>query len=105
MHYAVPPSSLFGFAETPVRPPRNTHPWDAESTTAWLCTEFAHKGLAGELEFALRDGDQLGERALEALSSLQVTQRGVVVERVGTSVARFYRNVAMAGSPSQPVVS
>jgi SOS response regulatory protein OraA/RecX len=84
-------------AERLMNVPASERPKDAETASEWICNELARQKLTDDLEYARRDGDRCGEGALEVVKSLVAAQKGLVVERTGTSVARFYRAAVMNG--------
>lgn len=75
--------------------PRHMRPTDGATALEWLSAQFARKGMTEELEFARRDGDVCGDRALDMLHCLEEAAVGRNVERTGMLVARVYRNAVM----------
>ncbi|WP_224032575.1 hypothetical protein [Paraburkholderia caribensis] len=82
-------------AEMMLAVPLSERPKTAASAFSWISNELVRKGLTAELEFARPDGDRCGEKALEVLHRLEQAQRGIVIERLGTNVARAYRDAVM----------
>lgn len=75
--------------------PERHRPRDAQNASKWICNGLARQKLQDDLEYARRHEDRCGEGALEVVQSLAAAQKGLTVERVGTSVARFYRAAVM----------
>lgn len=75
--------------------PESERPTTPESAFTWIEEALYEKGLQKELQYARRDGSRCGDEALNSLHRHTQAQRGIVVERLGTSVARTVRNAAM----------
>lgn len=88
-------------AEMMLALPAHERPSDAASAFDWLCAQFAREGLKSKLEFARRDGDACGEHALIVLHCLEEAAAGRTVDRLGTIVARGYRDDIMNGCISE----
>ncbi|SDI70907.1 hypothetical protein SAMN04487926_12271 [Paraburkholderia steynii] len=76
--------------------PRHTRPDDRTSATDWICAEYRRKGQMTELLFAQMDGKRCGEAALEVLRCIENARAGKPFERIGTAVARWYRESVLA---------
>jgi hypothetical protein len=76
--------------------PQKYRPTDNEAASAWIRAELRRRNLDAELRFAERDGMRSGEGALQELHCLERAARGIDFERVGTSVARTWRNRVLA---------
>ncbi|WP_230947614.1 hypothetical protein [Burkholderia territorii] len=75
--------------------PVHMRPTDGATAFEWLSAQFARKGMTEELEFARRDGNVCGDRALDMLHCLEEAAVGRNVERTGMLIARVYRNAVM----------
>ncbi|KVU02575.1 hypothetical protein WK60_31055 [Burkholderia ubonensis] len=84
-------------AEMMLALPAHERPTDATSAFDWLSAQSARNGLKSKLEFAKHDGDACGEHALVVLHCLEEAAAGRTVDRVGTIVARGYRDDIMSG--------
>jgi hypothetical protein len=80
-----------GNAERLLTLPKHMRPSDPALAAAWLRRHFTRRSLKAELELARRDGNRAGEEALEVAHRLEQANRGVIIERAGTLVARAYR--------------
>lgn len=76
--------------------PKHARPTDSEAASRWICAELRKRKLEAELRFAQRDGNRCGEGALQELHCLECAADGVEFERIGTSVARTWRNRVLA---------
>jgi len=76
--------------------PKHARPTEREAASSWICAELRKRNLEAELEFALRDGNRCGEGALQELHCLECAANGVEFERIGTNVARTWRNRVLA---------
>ncbi|BEU23236.1 hypothetical protein [Paraburkholderia sp. 22B1P] len=76
--------------------PTNERPSDRASAFEWIYTELTRLGQHEDAAYAVRDGHRCGEALLEVLYCVERANEGLPAERLGTSVARFYRDVAMA---------
>ncbi len=66
-------------------------PTDRTSASEWICSEYRRKGQMAELARAQRDGKRCGDGALDILACLENAKAGKPFERIGTTVARWYR--------------
>ncbi|EUC18722.1 hypothetical protein [Paraburkholderia hospita] len=71
--------------------PKHKRPEDRLSAADWICAEYRRKGQTTELLFAQMDGKRCGEAALEVLRCIENARAGKPFERIGTAVARWYR--------------
>ncbi|MEN8503606.1 MULTISPECIES: hypothetical protein [Paraburkholderia] len=83
-------------AEMMMALPQQARPTDREAASAWICEELRRRNLDVELERAERDGMRCGEGALQELHCLECAASGIEFERIGTSVARTWRNRVLA---------
>jgi hypothetical protein len=63
-----------------------------------ICERLAASDRQPELEYAMRDGEHCGEDALEALRCIQSARSGIVIDRIGTVVARRYRDTVVTSA-------
>ncbi|MGT2476495.1 hypothetical protein [Paraburkholderia terrae] len=75
--------------------PRYERPDDRMSAANWIRAEYRRKGQMTESLLAQLDGKRCGEAALEALRCIENARAGKPYERVGTAVARWYRESVM----------
>jgi hypothetical protein len=75
--------------------PMHERPADRTSASEWICAEYRRKGRTTECAFARRDGKRCGEGALAILTCLENAKAGKPFERIGTTVARWYRESVM----------
>lgn len=85
-------------AERMLSLPTNERPFDRASAFEWIYTELTRLGQHEDAAYAARDGHRCGEAALEVVYCLERANKGLSAERLGTSVARFYRDVAMGAT-------
>lgn len=78
-------------AAVPVR----ERPADRVAASEWICGEYRRKGQVAELEFAQRDGKRCGEGTLTVLECAEKAQAGIPFTRIGTRVARSYRDAML----------
>ncbi|SFU21024.1 hypothetical protein [Paraburkholderia aspalathi] len=78
-------------AAVPVR----ERPADRVAASEWICGEYRRKRQMSELEFAQRDGKCCGEGALTVLECLEKARAGIPFTRIGTRVARSYRDAML----------
>ncbi|SPB14871.1 hypothetical protein NOV72_02102 [Caballeronia novacaledonica] len=71
-------------------------PTEWQAAADWICEELRKRKLGAELRFAERLGKRCGEGALQELHCLECIANGVEFERIGTSVARTWRNRVLA---------
>ncbi|MBP0590380.1 hypothetical protein J8I87_11780 [Paraburkholderia sp. LEh10] len=71
--------------------PRHKRPPDRIAATDWICDEYRRKGQTTRLLLAQMAGKRCGEAALEALRCVEDARAGKPYERMGTTVARWYR--------------
>ncbi|MEM5316511.1 hypothetical protein [Paraburkholderia sp. JHI869] len=76
--------------------PLEDRPTDAVSAFVWICAELQRNGRENELAHARRDGDKSGTHALETMRGLLEATDGRTATRMGTLVARTYRDAVMA---------
>ncbi|OYD73669.1 UNVERIFIED_ORG: hypothetical protein BDU10_5350 [Burkholderia sp. CF145] len=82
--------------------PVHKRPADRVSASEWICAEHRRKGQIAEWTFARSDGKRCGECALDILTCLENANAGKPVERIGTTVARWYRESVMKQRTAQP---
>ncbi|NVH75740.1 hypothetical protein FSB08_25160 [Paraburkholderia sp. JPY432] len=82
-------------AEMMLSLPATERPTTPSSASEWIRITLAARGLSAQLEFPERDGAHCGENALQVLHHLTQAQLGVPHDRLGTVVARIYRDAAM----------
>lgn len=70
-------------------------PSDRVQASEWIHGELTRQGLHDDAANAARDGYRCGEAALEITHCLERAANGLQSERLGTGVARFYRNAVM----------
>ncbi|MPW23901.1 hypothetical protein GCT13_46330 [Paraburkholderia sp. CNPSo 3157] len=75
--------------------PKHKRPEDRTSAADWICAEYRRKGQTTELLFAQMDGKRCGEAALEVLRCVENARGGKPFERIGTAIARWYRESVM----------
>ncbi|CAG9269820.1 hypothetical protein [Paraburkholderia caribensis] len=75
--------------------PKHKRPDDRTSAADWICAEHRRKGQWAELLLAQMDGKRCGEAALEILRCIENARAGKPYERIGTVVARWYRESVM----------
>lgn len=75
--------------------PVHERPADRASASEWICAEYRRKGQMTEWTFARSDSKRCGEYALDILACLENAKAGKPVERIGTTVARWYRESVM----------
>lgn len=75
--------------------PKHKRPEDRTSAADWICAEYRRKGRMAELLLAQMDGKRCGESALEVLRCIENARVGKPFERIGTAVARWYRESVM----------
>ncbi|WMY10903.1 hypothetical protein [Paraburkholderia phenoliruptrix] len=83
-------------AEMLISLPKPARPTEREVASSWICAELRKRKLDAELRFAQRDGERCGEGALQELHCLECATNGVEFERLGTQVARTWRNRVLA---------
>ncbi|WP_250435498.1 hypothetical protein [Caballeronia sp. ATUFL_F2_KS9A] len=83
-------------AEMMMGVPKEARPTEWQAAADWICKELRKQKLGAELEFALQDGNRCGEGALQELHCLECAANGLEFERIGTSVARTWRNRVLA---------
>ncbi|RKR36215.1 hypothetical protein [Paraburkholderia sp. BL17N1] len=83
-------------AEMMMRLPTHARPTEWQEAADWICEELRKRKLGAELSFAERLGKRCGEGALQELHCLERIANGVSFERIGTGVARTWRNRALA---------
>ncbi|ACC75792.1 conserved hypothetical protein (plasmid) [Paraburkholderia phymatum STM815] len=71
--------------------PQHKRPDDRVSAADWICAEYRRKGQVTQLLLAQMDGKRCGEAAQEALKCIENARARKPYERIGTSVARWYR--------------
>ncbi|WP_244140081.1 hypothetical protein [Caballeronia sp. BCC1704] len=76
--------------------PPQARPKDREAASEWIFAELRKRGLETELIFARRDGNTCGEAALDVVRCLEQAALGLEYERIGTRVARTWRNRVLA---------
>ncbi|WP_147309959.1 hypothetical protein [Paraburkholderia sp. BL6669N2] len=76
--------------------PTHARPTEWQEAADWICGELRKRKLGAELRFADRLGKRCGEGALQELRCLECIANGVAFERIGTSVARTWRNRVLA---------
>jgi hypothetical protein len=76
--------------------PKHARPTDSEAASRWIRAELLKRKLEAELRFAQRDGNRCGGAALQELHCLECAANDVEFERIGTGVARTWRNRALA---------
>jgi hypothetical protein len=76
--------------------PKHARPTGWQEAADWICGELRKRKLRAELRFAERLGKRCGEGALQELHCLEQIAYGVAFERIGTEVARTWRNRALA---------
>lgn len=91
--------------------PADARPSDSTSAFEWIHSELTRHGLHDDAAYAARDGYRCGETALEIIYCLEQAAQGLQSERLGTGVARFYRDAVMKDanpaadvSAAQPMV-
>ncbi len=70
-------------------------PSDAVSAFEWIHAELTRLDLHEDAAYVARDGYRCGEAAAEIIYCLEQASKGLQRERLGTSVARFYRHTVM----------
>ncbi|MGF7133024.1 hypothetical protein P3T40_004515 [Paraburkholderia sp. EB58] len=75
--------------------PESERPTNADAAFLLISKILSQKGLQKQVEYAERDGYRCGEEALNGLYRLTQGQRGITVERLGTGVARMYRDAVV----------
>lgn len=70
-------------------------PSDAVSASEWIHAELMRLNLHEDAAYAARDRYRRGEAAVEIIYCLEQTSKGLQGERLGKSVARFYRRTVM----------
>jgi hypothetical protein len=76
--------------------PKHARPTKWQAAADWICAELSKRKLRAELRFAERLGKRCGEGALQELHCLECIANGIEFERIGTSVARTWRNRVLA---------
>jgi hypothetical protein len=76
--------------------PPHARPTERQAAADWIYTELSNQKLGAEPRFAERLGKHCGEGALQELYCLECIANGIEFERIGTSVARTWRNQALA---------
>jgi len=71
--------------------PTHKRPPDRTAATDWICAEYRRKGETTRLPLAQMAGKRCGEAALEVLRCIEDARAGKPYERMGTTVARWYR--------------
>lgn len=71
--------------------PTHKRPPDRIAATDWICAEYRRKGQTTRLLLAQMAGKRCGEAALEVLRCIEDARAGKPYERMGTTVARWYR--------------
>jgi hypothetical protein len=82
--------------------PQHQRPEERVSAADWICAEYRRKGQVKELQLAQMDGRRCGEAALEVLSCIENARAGKPFERIGTSVARWYRESVLKQRMDSP---
>ncbi|RAS29760.1 hypothetical protein [Paraburkholderia bryophila] len=75
--------------------PMRERPADRVAASEWICGEYRRRGQISELEFAQRDGKRCGEGALIVLECVEKARAGIPFTRIGTRVARSYRDAML----------
>ncbi|CAL8476907.1 hypothetical protein [Caballeronia sp. S22] len=83
-------------AEMMMGVPKHARPTEWQAAVDWICAELRKRNLDAELRFAERLGKRCGEGALQELHCLERVASGIEFERIGTSVARTWRNRVLA---------
>ena len=83
-------------AEMMMGVPKHARPTEWQAAADWICAELRKRKLEAELRFAERLGKRCGEGALQELHCLERIASGIQFERIGTSVARTWRNRVLA---------
>ncbi|WP_277183262.1 hypothetical protein [Caballeronia sp. BR00000012568055] len=83
-------------AEIMLGVPKHDRPTEWQAAADWICAELRKRKLDAELRFAERLGKRCGEGALQELQCLERVASGIEFERIGTSVARTWRNRVLA---------
>jgi hypothetical protein len=83
-------------AEMMMGVPKHARPTEWQAAADWICAELRKRKLEAELRFAERLGKRCGEGALQELHCLERIASGIEFERIGTSVARTWRNRVLA---------
>jgi hypothetical protein len=73
-------------------------PVTSADASEWIFQALADEGLQYELEYAERDGYRCGADARAELYRLEQARRGINKERLGTIVARQFRDTRMKGT-------
>ncbi|CAD6516439.1 hypothetical protein [Paraburkholderia metrosideri] len=72
-------------------------PVTSADASEWIFKALAEEGLQDELEYAERDGYRCGGDARIELHRLEQARQGIINERLGTIVARQFRDASMKG--------
>jgi hypothetical protein len=72
--------------------PRHTRPTERQAAADWICIELRRRKRKSELRLAEQLGKHCGEGALQELNCLECIADGTPFERLGTQVARYWRN-------------
>jgi hypothetical protein len=72
--------------------PMHERPTDAAAAFVTICERYRRQRQYAELVFARRDGRRCGEGALAVLECVENAKMGFPYERLGTMVARSYRD-------------
>ncbi|MFP3588531.1 hypothetical protein SCB29_33590 [Paraburkholderia sp. SIMBA_055] len=83
--------------------PTHKRPPDRTSATDWICAEYRRKGETTRLLLAQMDGKRCGEAALEVLRCIEDARAGKPYERMGTTVARWYRESVVKERTERPI--
>jgi hypothetical protein len=75
--------------------PVHERPADRVAASEWICGEYRRKKQMSQLAFAQRDGKRCGEGALAVLECLEKARAGIPFARIGTRVARSYRDAML----------
>jgi hypothetical protein len=70
-------------------------PSDAVSASGWIRDELTRLNMHDDAAYVARDGYRCGEAALEIIYCLKQASKGLPGERLGKSVAGFYRRAVM----------
>jgi hypothetical protein len=83
-------------AEMMLALPCAARPTTPSSAFAWISAALNEKRLTTQLKFAERDGNRCGEAALDVLDCLERAAKGMKADRIGTTVARAYRDAMVS---------
>jgi hypothetical protein len=87
--------------------PMHERPTDRAAAFVWICATYRRQRKYVELAFAQKDGRRCGEGALAVLECVENAKMGLPYERLGTMVARSYRDGILRhrekSRPDEPV--